>query len=68
MQVNTGRIDKAMIERLSAPKGRTRPELVATRVTPEQKEMIVAMARREGCTVTDLVYHLVVPAVMEASE
>ena len=57
-----------MIERLSAPKGRTRPELVATRVTPEQKEMIVAMAKREGCTVTDLVYHLVVPAVMEASK
>ena len=57
-----------MIERLNAPKGRARPELVATRVTLEQKEMIVAMAEREGCTVTDLVYHLVVPAVMEASK
>ena len=57
-----------MIERLSAPKGRKRPALVATRVTPEEKEMIVALANREGCTVTDLVYHLIVPVAAEASE
>ncbi len=57
-----------MIERLSAPKGRKRPALVATRVTPEEKKMIVALANREGCTVTDLIYHLVMPATMKASK
>ena len=43
--------------------GRRRPKLVATRVTPAQKDLIVTLARLEGRTVTNLVFDLVVPVV-----
>ena len=57
-----------MIEKLNAPKGGKRSELAATRVTPRLKAGIVALARSEDCTVTDLIYHLVVPTVEEFLE
>ena len=49
-----------------AMKGRS--ELVATRVTPDQKDLIVALARLEGRTVTSLLFDLVVPVVKERLE
>ena len=45
-----------------------RSELVATRVTPDQKDLIVALARLEGRTVTSLLFDLVVPVVKERLE
>ena len=48
--------------------GRRRPRLVATRVTPAQKDLIVTLARLEGRTVTSLLFDLVVPVVKERLE
>ena len=42
-----------------------RPELVATRVTVAEKAYVTALARAEGCTITALVYDMVMPAVRE---
>ena len=42
-----------------------RPELVATRVTVTEKAWIEALARTEGCTITALIYGMVMPAVKE---
>ena len=40
-----------------------RSELVATRVTPAEKAWIEALARTEGCTITALIYGMVMPVV-----
>ena len=45
-----------------------RSKLVATRVTPEQKDLIVTLAGLEGRTVTSLLFDLVVPVVKERLE
>ena len=44
---------------------RRRLELVATRVNTTEKAWVVALAKAEGVTVTDLVYGLVMPSVRE---
>ena len=42
-----------------------RLELVATRVTPAEKAYVKALAEAEGCTITALIYGMVMPAVKE---
>ena len=42
-----------------------RPELVATRVTAAEKAYVKALAKAEGCTITALVYDMVMPVVKE---
>ena len=42
-----------------------RPELVATRVTQAEKAYVRALAKAEGCSITALVYDMVMPAVNE---
>ena len=42
-----------------------RQELVATRVTQAEKAYVKALAKAEGCTITALVYDMVMPVVKE---
>ena len=53
---------------MSVKSNPTRLKLVATRVTPDQKDLIVTLARLEGRTVTSLLFDLVVPVVKERLE
>lgn len=44
---------------------RRRPELVATRVTEDEKVMVETEARFEGVTISDLVHGIVMPEVRQ---
>lgn len=42
---------------------RTRPEMVATRVTKREKQLVKMAAGREGVTVSDFLHSLIIPEV-----